>query len=123
MTISEAKKLLEELYEAWDSWDPHNDFSFSRQNQAVLVAIKVIDDCEKEETAQTVTEWCPNCDREVTLGWDVNLDGYKAFCPYCGNRLLLCDECQHRVKENPAFFGDCDYDDDTDTCRFNSDEK
>ena len=38
-----------------------------------------------------VTEWCPNCDHEVTMRWDIHADGYKGFCPYCGNVLMLCD--------------------------------
>lgn len=38
-----------------------------------------------------VTEMCPNCDREVTMEWDVSVDGYKATCPHCGGRLMLCD--------------------------------
>lgn len=39
-----------------------------------------------------VTEWCHNCDHEVTMRWAIHADGYKAFCPYCGNVLMLCDE-------------------------------
>lgn len=63
------------------------------------------------------TEVCPNCDAEVELRWDVKKDGYKAFCPHCGARLMLCDECQHRT--GGGYAGDCDYDSNTDTCRFN----
>ena len=64
------------------------------------------------------TEICPNCDKEVTLIWDVRIDGFKAYCPYCGERLMLCSECQHRFKGGD-FTDDCDYDGDTDSCRFN----
>lgn len=39
-----------------------------------------------------VTEWCPNCDHEVTMRWDIHADGYKAFCPYCGNVLMPNDK-------------------------------
>ena len=67
-----------------------------------------------------VTEVCPNCDAEVKLRWDVKKDGYKAFCPHCGARLMLCDECQHRP--GGGCTGDCDYDSNTDTCRFNRPE-
>ena len=66
------------------------------------------------------TEVCPNCDAEVELRWDVKKDGYKAFCPHCGARLMLCDECQHRI--GGGYAGDCDYDSNTDTCRFNRPE-
>lgn len=65
-----------------------------------------------------VVETCPNCDREVTLVWDVRVEGFKAFCPYCGERLMLCDECQHRF-DNGEFTDDCDYNGYSDTCRFN----
>lgn len=63
-------------------------------------------------------ETCPNCDKEVTLVWDVRIDGFKAHCPYCGEELMLCCECQHRFKGG-AFTDDCDYDSDTNSCRFN----
>jgi hypothetical protein len=65
-----------------------------------------------------VTEVCPNCDSEVTMTWDVGTLGYKAHCPVCGGRLMLCDMCHHRGKDG-AFVDDCDYDSETDTCRFN----
>ena len=59
-----------------------------------------------------VTEMCPSCEREVTLIWDVERDGYKAYCPYCGEWLMLCSTCY-----DDGF--DCDYDDETDECRWN----
>lgn len=65
---------------------------------------------------RTVTEMCPNCDREVTMEWDVSVDGYKATCPHCGGRLMLCDECRH---PNGGFCDKCDFDAKTDTCKHN----
>lgn len=59
-----------------------------------------------------VTEYCPECETEVTMQWDVRALGYKAFCPHCGKRLMLCSECQ--------FIDGCDYDSETDSCRFNA---
>ena len=47
-----------------------------------------------------VTEVCPNCDRENTLNWDTEKDGYKIFCPNCGTRMMLCDACTH-ADDNP----------------------
>ena len=64
-----------------------------------------------------VTEYCPECETEVTMQWDVRALGYKAFCPHCGKRLMLCDECQNR--KDGGFMDDCDYDSETDSCRFN----
>lgn len=43
----------------------------------------------------TVTEVCPHCENEIEMVWNVNDRGYKAFCPVCGQRLMLCDECAH----------------------------
>ena len=64
----------------------------------------------KEKTI--VTEYCPHCENEVSMFWNVSEFGYKAFCPHCGKRLMLCDECCH---EN----GDCEVNCDffSDTCR------
>ena len=61
-----------------------------------------------------VTETCPYCGAEVEIhGWDTDRDGFKAYCPYCGNRLMLCDECLH------SRCPDCDYDSVTDSCKHN----
>lgn len=65
-----------------------------------------------------VIEVCPACEAEVTMLWNVQQDGHKAFCPHCGNRLMLCDECLHREGG-----GRCDYDQKTDTCTFNKGEE
>ena len=60
-----------------------------------------------------VTELCPHCEREVEMFWDTDVNGFKAFCPYCGERLMLCDECLHSGTSN------CDYSNNTDSCRHN----
>ena len=62
----------------------------------------------------TVTEVCPYCEEEITMEWDVTNRGYKAYCPVCGSRLMLCDECQHG---EPGY--SCNYNSETDTCRHN----
>ena len=70
---------------------------------------------DNKNRTYVVTETCPHCEREVELhGWDTDQDGFKAFCPYCGQRLMLCDECRHCGGE------DCDYNSATDTCRHNA---
>ena len=69
-----------------------------------------------DDDRRLVTEVCPNCDNEVSMVWDVEQNGYKATCPYCGGRLMLCDECQH---PNGAYSDDCDYDALTKSCRYN----
>lgn len=52
------------------------------------------------------TEVCPHCEHENTLTWDVNHDGYRVFCPNCGEEMMLCDACQH-ADDNPS--GYCDF--------------
>lgn len=60
---------------------------------------------------EQVTEYCSECESEVTLFWNVREDGIKAYCPVCGKRLMLCDVCPKRKT--------CDYEGKTDTCFFN----
>lgn len=69
---------------------------------------------EKDEPrTYIVTEACPHCGSEIEMVWNTDAHGYKAFCPVCGKRLMLCDERQH------SGTGDCDYSRDTDSCRHN----
>lgn len=66
------------------------------------------------ERTYTVTEVCPHCESEVEMRWDTDRLGFKAYCPVCGKRLMLCDECRHA--ETP---GPCDYDNALDCCQHN----
>lgn len=61
---------------------------------------------------EVVIEICPRCSNECEVAWDTKKDSYHAFCPYCGERLMLCSEC-------PATRGECscDYNSQTDKCR------
>lgn len=89
------------------------DFALQRGYQAILYGepAKWCGSVDGHEI-----EVCPHCGMEVELRWDINKDGFKAFCPYCGKRLMLCDACNHRYG---YCSGDCDYCSATDTCRFN----
>ena len=64
--------------------------------------------------AFTVTEVCPHCENEIEMRWSIEALGYKAVCPVCGKRLMLCDECLHAEDG-----GHCDYDSKTDSCKHN----
>lgn len=64
-----------------------------------------------------VCEYCPICETEIILKVDTEKNGFKTTCPSCGNRLMLCSECQFR--NEGTYTDDCDYDAKTDTCRFN----
>lgn len=70
-------------------------------------------------TDHLVTEVCPYCESEIEMRWSVKDLGYKATCPVCGNRLMLCDECRHRGPDGELVPGGCDYDSESDTCKFN----
>lgn len=67
--------------------------------------------------SRIVTEFCPHCQTEIEMAWDVKTRGYKAYCPVCGERLMLCDACQHN--EDDEYLDDCDYDSCSDSCRWN----
>lgn len=58
-----------------------------------------------------VTEFCPHCETEQTISWDVTKRGYKAFCPSCGKELLLCSEC-----DGSKECGHCDWSKETGCC-------
>lgn len=59
-----------------------------------------------------ITEMCPSCGHEVTIIWDTERDGYKAYCPVCREQLMLCSACH-----DDDFA--CDYSKDTDSCQRN----
>ncbi len=63
----------------------------------------------KDDRTYTVTEVCPNCMNEIEMTWDTDTRGFEAFCPVCGKRLMLCDECMH-LEEGKG----CDYDNESD---------
>lgn len=118
------QRLGDKLYtvdfvESWIDRPSENVFTNAieaLQQMAVegfMAAVKRLVAIEPTNRTYIVTEWCPNCESEVEIhGWDTERDGYEAFCPYCGKRLMLCDECQH--SENAR---GCDYDSQIDTCR------
>lgn len=54
-----------------------------------------------------IVEWCCHCESQIVMLWNPERDGLSAFCPVCGNRMMLCDSCQ----------GECDYNYGNDTCK------
>lgn len=50
----------------------------------------------ENEDDYTVTEWCPHCEHEVTVQWDIDNDGMQIYCPYCGKPIMLCGYCDVR---------------------------
>lgn len=78
------------------------------ENDAAVVLNYKMSLCKEKELPE-VTECCPHCDKEITLLWDVQKDGYKAFCPKCGGVLMLCSMC---LEDNTK----CDWCDDSESC-------
>lgn len=70
-----------------------------------------------------VTEVCPHCESEIEMRWDTDNRGFKAFCPVCGKRLMLCDECRHTSDGEHPSPNICDYSSQTDSCRRNLESK
>lgn len=61
---------------------------------------------------------CPHCHNDVVMVWDVEMNGYSATCPFCGEELRLCNACQHPYPGGDT--DDCDRDETTGKCRFSS---
>lgn len=61
------------------------------------------DECLKKDRKEAameiqqfeICEVCPNCGAENIIRWDVEKEGYVAYCPRCGSKMMLCDECIH----------------------------
>lgn len=65
-----------------------------------ISTIKEMEEREQENNQDSsksignrVTEYCPHCNEEIILEWDVKEKGYQAFCARCGRKLMLCSEC------------------------------
>lgn len=100
------------------SWD-----NLERVKMGILgeaVALKLSGDLNeiimrRANQKHEVTEVCPHCECEITMMWSIESMGYKAFCPVCGERLMLCDECLHSGPDG-EYTGKCDYCSKTDSC-------
>lgn len=62
-----------------------------------------------ENERKTVVEVCAFCGVENEMVWDIDELGYEAFCPVCGNKMMLCDECMHSEDEMNENGNHCDY--------------
>ena len=45
---------------------------------------------------EDVYEYCPHCENEAVVKWDIEADGMQIYCPYCGKPIMLCSECEAR---------------------------
>ena len=65
-----------------------------------------------------VCEVCPECGAENIMRWNVKKEGYVAYCPHCGSKMMLCDECIHADKTLP-----CDWNPRNGCCRERQNKK
>ena len=56
-----------------------------------------------------IHQHCDNCDNDVLMHWDTSLHGFVAYCPICGERLFLCDVCEHNRNRDNDCDWKCDY--------------
>lgn len=71
---------------------------------------KRLADSQKENAVLSdgyVVEWCAHCENENVILWDLEKYGRVAFCPVCGQKMMLCNTCE----------GACDYDYGKDVCK------
>ena len=112
--IKEEKERLSPRYdtvnEDGDVWEAYEDgYAAARFSRFEIFSSELhMDD------SNMVTERCPHCEAEITLQWSVEEYGYRAFCPVCGEALMLCDECRHAGDKG------CDYDAGAKSCMLGS---
>ena len=73
---------------------------FDVSYDALLLVQWTPDECLKEEASRAIQQYevvevCPECGAENVMTWDVEKEGYVAYCPHCGSKMMLCDECIH----------------------------
>jgi DNA-directed RNA polymerase subunit RPC12/RpoP len=115
MTINEIKTQLIELKDNLQSFktsDAELVEIYKNDIEALKRAVRIINCHESlkksfnnlcvqlaSEQQATVTEYCPHCDTEVSVKWDIFKDGHSIYCPKCGTRIMLCSECPARDDE------------------------
>ena len=91
----------------------YNDSLKIGENEVADEMYKIVFEyAEQDIESNEITEVCPHCENEITMQWRVEELGYKAYCPVCGKRLLLCSACHDDT-------GSCDYDIKSNDCKFN----
>ncbi len=46
-----------------------------------------------QDLADMTYEVCRNCNSENVFKWNVEYDGYKAYCAVCGSAMMVCSKC------------------------------
>lgn len=94
MDERDAEKLIKDTLQ--DIFDVSYDTPLLLVQWTQDVCIKK----DEEEAAKAIRQFevcevCPECGAENIMRWDVKKDGYVAYCPHCGSKMMLCDECFH----------------------------
>lgn len=103
-TASNAASIIKEGWGSYGSalycpkctrtWDERN--GANRPMPGKYNTLRIIDELYIKSAPKHVVEYCSECETENEFRWDVNAEGFKAYCPHCGAVLMLCDECVHR---------------------------
>ena len=74
-----------------------NDWFEKGWDDAIDAAIEVLRNAHRynpiKRSSFEVYEYCPHCDTEVGVIWNVESDGYEIYCPNCGEKIMLCTMC------------------------------
>ena len=94
MDEKDAERLIKDILQ--DIFDVSYDTPLLLIQWTQDVCIKE----DEEEAAKAiqqseVCEVCPECGAENIMRWDVKKEGYVAYCPHCGSKMMLCDECMN----------------------------
>lgn len=61
----------------------------------------------KKHCTTEAVEVCPHCGSEnVYFDWNIESQGFVAKCKFCGQQILLCDECCHAPDNESRY---CDW--------------
>ena len=87
--IEAEKEKLSSRYDTVESdenaWEAYEDgYAAARFTRFEILTseLQINDSC-------TVTERCQHCESEIMMRWNVEELGYRAYCPVCGEPLML----------------------------------
>ena len=89
--MQELEKILEEI-------EARKKAAYESKNFDGLTAFRICQGiiCKYMNGDNEIVEMCPHCENEAALHWDVEKDGYEAYCPYCGFPIMMCSVCDAR---------------------------
>jgi hypothetical protein len=92
---SDIRALIERLK------DPRGLKAFGDDLDFVVIDMKATEE-------KIAAETCPYCKNEIELRlpWKPQGSEYQIYCPFCGEKIMLCDACLH-AEDNEA--GKCDW--------------